>query len=163
MMRARSGQADERTGADEAVGRTGGRVDGAERARTSKRADARTRGRGLHCADGGSDGRADWAVKGRRATVGRTRSPLVGRTGGRVDSANGRTRSPPVGRTGGRANEWVGLGLKGHIPRGPFHSWAPSPLASLERECLGCLGVQWGPIGFHVNPPYLAPGLPCLV
>ena len=67
------------------------------------------------------------------------------------------------GGSGGRADEGVGLGLKGHILRGPFHSWAPSPLASSERGCAGCLGVQWGPRGFPVKHPYLAPGLTCLV
>ena len=93
-------------------------------------------GRGLHCADDESGRRVDWAVGGGRAAV---------------------------GRTGRRVDEGVGLGLKGHIPRGPFHSWAPSPLASSERECAGCLGVQWGPIGFSVKHLYLAPGLTCLV
>ena len=41
----------------------------------------------------------------------------------------------------GRADEQVGLGLKGHIPRGPLHSWVPSLLALSERKCAGCLGV----------------------
>ena len=86
-------------------------------------------------------------------------------TGGRADGRTGwlgaeEARSGGLGR---RADEGVGLGLKGHIPRGPFHSWAPSPLASSERECTGCLGVQWGPVRFHVKHPYLAPGLTCLV
>ena len=94
-------------------------------------------GRGLHCADDGSSERAD------------------GRTG--------RTGVLAVGRMGGQANERVGLGLKGHIPRGPLHSWAPSPLASSEHERAGCLGVQWGPPLFHVKHPYLAPGFTCLV
>ena len=117
---------------------------GAEKARTVER----TGRRGPRGADGAEEvrtgGRADWAVGGRRAPIGRTSSPVVG-------------------QTGGRANERVGVGLKGHIPRGPFHSWAPSPLASSERECVGCLGVQWGLVGFHIKHPYLAPGLTCLV
>ena len=66
-------------------------------------------------------------------------------------------------QTSRRADERVGLGLKGHIPRGPLHSWAPSPLASSERERAGCLGVQWSPARLHVKHLYLAPGLACLV
>ena len=81
-----------------------------------------------------------------------------GRTGGLGGRANGRTR-----RMGERADGRVGLDLKGHIPRGPFHSWTPSSLASLEHECARCLGVQWSPVGFHINHPYLALGLPCFV
>ena len=96
-MRAWSGRADGRTGADEAVGRTSGRADGEERPRTVGRmgvervrtvertggrgprgADARTGGRGAdgaqqartgRRADKWSGGRADWAV---RADKGRT-------------------------------------------------------------------------------------------
>ena len=63
----------------------------------------------------------------------------------------------------GQADERVGLGLKGHIPRGPLHFWAPSPLALSERERTGCLGVQWGRPLFQVKHPYLAPELTCLV
>ena len=99
---------DERTGG-QAVGRTGG-----------------LGGRGLHCVDGEWGGRADWVVGGGRAAIGQTRQTGILESG-----------SPLVGRTGGQADERVGLGLKGHIPRGPFHSWAPSPLASSERECAG--------------------------
>ena len=67
------------------------------------------------------------------------------RTAGRADGrigADEHTGRAPDGRTGGRVDERVGLGLKGHIPRGWVHSWAPSSLASSERECVGCLGVQ---------------------
>ena len=85
----------------------------------------------------------------------------VGRTGGLggqgLQSADGGS-----GGLGGWAVEGVGLGLKGHIPPIPFHSWAPSPFALGERECAGCLGVQWGLGGFPVKHPYLAPGLTCL-
>ena len=86
----------------------------------------------------------------------------AGRADGRTGT-DGHTGSLPVGQTGGRADERVGLGLKGHIPRGWIHSWAPSPLASSERECAGCLGVQWNPVQSHVKHPYLAPRLTCLV
>ena len=147
-MRAR---ADGRTGADDAVGRTSGRADGAERPRMVRRtgaervrtveqrgrrgprgADTRTSGRGADGRTGGradkrSGGRVDWAVE---ASIART-----------AGGADGRTGSPPVGRMGERADERVGLGLKSHIPRGPLHSWAPSPLASSERERAGCLGA----------------------
>ena len=87
-----------------------------------RRADGRSGGLGgrdFHCVDGGSGGRADWMVGGGRGAV--------ERIGSRAD-----------GQTVGRG---VGLGLKGHIPQGPFHSWAPSLLASSEHECAGCLGV----------------------
>ena len=173
------GRADGRTGADEALGRTG-----AERVRTVEQtggrgpqgADTRTGRRGTDgaqealtgpntrgWADGRMGGRADWAVEGGRAAVGRT-----GQTGRRgVRWSGGRaywqSASRADGRTDGRADERVGLGLKGHIPRGWVHSWAPSPLASSECKCAGCLGVQWGPVRFHVKHPYFAPGLTCLV
>ena len=131
-------------------------ADGAQHVRTGRQAVGQTGGlggRGLHCADGGlgrlggwgrmSHGRADWAD-------GRTSSLVVGWTG-------------RLGRSDGRVDKQVGLGLKGHIPRGWVHSWAPSPLALSERECAGCLGVQWGPIRFHVKHSNLEPGLTCLV
>ena len=141
-MCVRSGRADERTGANEADRRMGRKGRGQLSGRTDRAHEARTGGRAEEARTGPSRrGRAD-------ERTGRSGPPLHGRR---------------VGRTNGRADERVGLGLKGHIPRGSFHSWAPSPLASLERKCAGCLGVQWGPIGFHVNHPYLAPGLPCLV
>ena len=55
---------------------------------------------------------------------------------------------------GGRAG---GPGVrKAHIPRGPLQSWRPSPLASSERERVGCLGVQWGPAQLHVKHPLLS-------
>ena len=120
-----------------------GRADGAHEARTSGRGPT---GRGR--TDGRTSGRANgWTRRSgaEEAAVGQTRRM-------------GRTCSPVVG-----ADEWVGLGLKGHIPQGPFHSWAPSPLASSERKYTGCLGVQWDPVGFHVNHSYLALGFPCLV
>ena len=100
------------------------------------------------------DGRADG---GRKGADNRTN----GRTGGRGTDRAQEARTGPSTRR--RADERVGLGLKGHIPRGWVHSWAPSPLASSERECAGCLGVQWGPVRFHVRHPYLVPGLTCLV
>ena len=137
--------ADKRMDADEAVRRTGRRADGAKRARIvgqiggrgPRGADRRTGGRGadgrtgrwaigqtsrlgdrgLQNVDGGSGGQADWTVGGRRGAVRRT------------------------GWTGGQADEGVGLGLKGAIPPTPFHSWAPSPLASSKCECAGCLGL----------------------
>ena len=121
-----------------------GGVDGAQEAQTGPstrgRANERTSGRG-----NGRTGRSGPPLRRRR--VGWTNKRGVRWSGGR----------------GGRADERVGLGLKGHIPRGPLHSWAPSPLASLERERIGCLGVQWGLGRFHVKHPYLAPGLTCLV
>ena len=71
------------------------------------------------------------------------------RTGGRVDKRSGGRADWVVGaciaRTAGWADGQTGLGLKGHIPQGPLHSWAPSPLALLERERARCLGVQWSP------------------
>ena len=67
------------------------------------------------------------------------------RSGGRAHWAVGASRA----RRGGRGDEGVGLGLKGAIPPTSFHSWASNPLASSERECAGCLGVQWGPGGFN--------------
>ena len=180
----------ERTGADEVVGRTGaerawtiertGRRGWKGRGQSSGRANGRKRcGRGPVGADGrkrrrrglvGVDGRtgeqavertsglggrgihcADWAVGGGRAVVeriGRTGRLAVCRSGRRVD-----------GRMGGRAG---GPGFKRPHSMRPI-SRVPSPLALSERECVGCLGVQWSPVGFHVNHPYLAPGLPCLV
>ena len=93
--------------------------------------DTRTDGRG---ADGAQEARTGRSRRGRA-------DGQIGRSGGLGGRADGRTGSPPVGRTGGRMDERVGLGLKGHIPRGPLHSWAPSPLASSEREHAGCLGV----------------------
>ena len=82
----------------------------------------------------GADGRmrrehANWVVGGRTG--------LVGRTGGLADWWMGWT-----GRRGG------GPGFKRRHSSTPFHSWAPSPLASSESECAGCLGVQWGLEGF---------------
>ena len=119
------------------VGRTG-----AERARTIER----TGGRGPRGADRQMGGRgADGAHE---AQTGGQAVRRTGRLGGqgrksrdRADWTDRRTCSRVVGRTGGRAEEGVGLGLKGHIPQGPFHSWAPSLLASSERECIGCLGM----------------------
>ena len=102
-------------------------------------------------ADGWTSGRAD--ERTRRSGM---EEPRSGGLSGQVDEESGGRAD---GRTGKRVDKRVGLGLKGHIPRGPFHSWAPSPLASSERECVGCLGVQWGLVGFHVKHPYLAPGL----
>ena len=89
---------------------------------------------------------------------GRGERGVVGRTGRTSGLAVWRT-----GRTDGWADKGMGLGLKGAIPLTPFHSWAPSPLALSERECVGCLGVQWGPRGFPVKYPYLAPRLTCLI
>ena len=125
--------------------------------RTSGRADKRTSGRGGKATDGRADGQT-----GRSGPE----EPQSGGLGRRADGesagqADGRTGADE--RTSGRADKWVGLGLKGHIPRGWVHSWAPSPLALSKRECAGCLGVQWGPVRFHVKHPYLAPGLTCLV
>ena len=147
--------------ADEASGRGGRCVHGADRrtggwaltTRSSGRADERTgwKGRGRlggrwRKGCGQWSGRAD----------GRKRRGL-GRWADRRTRADGHFGSPPVGQTGGQADERVGLGLKGHIPRGPLHPSAPSPLASSERERAGCLGVQWGPPRFHVKHLYLVP------
>ena len=112
----RRGHADERKRRE----RSPGGADGGHHARTSGRADWAVGASIVRTA-----GRADWAVGAGRAAVGRT----------------GRTGVLAVRRSGGRADKRVGLGIKGHIPRGPLHSWAPSPLASSERECVGCLGV----------------------
>ena len=130
--------ADGQTGANEAVGRTGGR------------ADARTRRKG-------ADDRVDGGGKGADSRADRRTGPT------RRKQADGRTGVLVVRRSGGRGDERVGLGLKGHIPRGWVHSWTPSPLASSERKCAGYLGVQWSPVQFHVKHPNLAPELTCLV
>ena len=127
-----------------------GRVEGAERVRTVEQ----TGGRGPRGTDKRTGRRgAD------RAQHARTDGRADKRSGGRADWAVGAS----IARTVGRADEEVGLGLKGHIPRGWVHFWAPSLLASSECECARCLGVQWGPVRFHVKHPYLAPGLTCLV
>ena len=137
---------------------TGGRgEDGAQKAWTSR------------WVDGRSGGRANWAVGASRAW---TASQADGQTGRQADQAvrggrnavrGGRNAVRRTRRMGRLTDEGVGSGLKGHIPRGPFHSWAPSPLALSEHKCVGCLGVRWGPRGFPVKHPYLAPGLTCLV
>ena len=155
------GRADKRTGR-KGCGQWSRWADGAHEARTCGRAEeARTapkrRGRSAVGADGRMGGQAVGRTGGLGGRGGR------GADGGLGGWADGRIGSPPVGQTGRRADERVGLGLKGHIPRGPLHSWAPSPLASSERERAGCLGVQWGPARLHVKHPYLAPGLACLV
>ena len=111
---------------------------------------------------GGVD-RAHEARTRERAEEVRTGPRRRGRADGRTGRSGPALRGRRVGWTGGRADERVGLGLKGHIPRGPLHSWAPILLASSERERVGCLGVQWGPPLFHVKHPYLVPGLTCLV
>ena len=130
-MRARSRRADRRTG------RKGhGRLGGWGRKR---------HGQSSGCADGTHEarrgGRAEEARTGPRR---RRRGPAGGRAdkrpGGRADWAVG-AEEPRSGGLDGQVDERVGLGLKGHIPRGPFHSWMPSPLALSERECVGCLGV----------------------
>ena len=162
--------ADGRMGADDAIGRTSGQADGAERPRTVGRTRAeRVRtvewtggrgparadgwmyeqavgrmgglgGRGGRGTDGGLEGQADGRTGRSGGLRGRGGEESAGWADGRTE-ADRRTSSLPVGRTSGRADERVGLGLKGHIPRGPLHSWAPSPLASSEREHAGCLGV----------------------
>ena len=171
--------ADGRTGANDAVGRTkwtsgrGGkaaddRADGGGKGADSG-VDGRTgptrhghangqkrRGRGPRGANGRTGGLGG---RGRRGVDGG--SGGMGRLGGRGGLA--RTGGRGVRWSGRRADERVSLGLKGHIPRGPLHSWAPSPLASSERERAGCLGVQWGPARLHIKHSYLAPGLTCLV
>ena len=129
---------------DACTERTGGR---ALTKRSGGRADERTSGRGGKATDDRADGGGKGADSG-----------ADGRTGGWADKRSSRRADWVVG-----ADERVGLGLKGHIPRGPLHSWAPNPLASSERERAGCLGVQWGPARLHVKHPYLAPGLTCLV
>ena len=92
----------------------------------------RTSGRGPRGADRRMGGRGtDGAQQVRTGGRGR-------KSRGRADWADRQTSSLVDGRTGGRGG---GLGFKIHIPRGPFHSWAPSPLASSERKCTGCLGV----------------------
>ena len=162
-------------GTDEVVGRMGGRADG----RTGQKGCEQSSGRGRK-GRGQSSGRADKAHEAR--TGGRAEEARMGPN--RRERADGRTRQLGVeearssglggwadwqsserakGRRGGGADEGVGLGLKGQIPRGPFYSWAPSPLASSEHECAGCMGVQWGPVGFPVKYSYLVPGLICLV
>ena len=135
-MRARSGWA------DEAGGRALTRQSGG-------RADERTGGQGGK----GANSRAD----GRTRPTRRRHADGQKRHGRGPGGADGRTGPSKV------ADERVGLGLKGHIPQGPLHSWAPSPLASSERERAGCVGVQWGLARLHVKHPYLAPGLTCLV
>ena len=79
-MHARSGRADGRTGADEAVGQTSGRANGAERRRTGAervRIVERTGGRGPQSADTRTGGRgADGAQEAR------TGRSLGGRAGG---------------------------------------------------------------------------------
>ena len=152
------GRADERTGR-KGRGRSGGRR--AERVRTVER----TGGRGPRGADTRTGGRgADGAQEARTGDSRRRRADEADGSvgGGRADGVR-RSGGLAAVRAGGLADERVGLGLKGHIPRGPLHSWAPSPLASSERERAGCLGVQWGPARLHVKHPYLAPGLACLV
>ena len=105
-------RADGRMAADEAIGRTSGRADGAHEARICGRAkEARTgprrREQGPACADermgrqavkqtGGlgsrgrkSRGRADWADE-RTEADGRTSSPADGRMGGQADERTSR-------------------------------------------------------------------------
>ena len=121
---------------------------------------------GAHGADGveKEQTRVRWT-----STDGRIGPTRRGRTDGQTSrrGADGRTgRSGPlehgrlVGQMGGRGG---GPGFKRHHSSTPFHSWAPSPLASSERKCVGCLGVRWGPGGFPLKYLYLAPGLTCLV
>ena len=150
-MRARA----DGTGANNAVGRTSGRGRWGGKA-ADGRADEGGKG-----ADSGEEGRTGPTRRGQgpARADGRTGGQAVGWTGG----LGGQGLHCANGGSGRRADERVGLGLKGHIPQGPLHSWAPSPLASSERERAGCLGVQWGPPLFHVKHPYLAPGLTCLV
>ena len=165
-----------------ADGRTGGRggkgaddrADGGGKGANSRADGQKRHGQGPGGADRAQHARTGGRVDGR---TGRSGPPLRGRwvgqtgrsgaeepwsseLGGRAD---GESDGRADGRTGERADKRVGLGLKDHIPQGWVYSWAPSPLASLERKCAGCLGVQWGPVRFHVKHPYLAPGLICLV
>ena len=130
-MRAWSGQADGQMAADEAVERTSGRggwADEAQRSQTVERTGAermrtveRTGGQGPRGADTRTGERgADRAQEARTdgQAVGQT-SGLGGRgrkSCGRADWADGRTGADR--QTSGRADERVGLGLKGHIPRG---------------------------------------------
>ena len=99
----------------------------------------------MHGADGWTGGRGGKGADSR--TDGWTGPTRLGQADRRkirgwgLGGADGRIGGLAVWRTGGQADEGVGLGLKGHIPPIPFHSWAPSPLASSERECAGCLGV----------------------
>ena len=168
-MRAR---ADGRTGADDTVGRMSGRG-----RRGRKAADGRADGGGKD-ADSGAEGRTGPTRRGHvdgRKRRGQGLGGVDGRTSGRANKRSGgradwavraciaRTAGWADGRTSRRADKRVGLGLKGHIPRGPLHSWVPSPLASSEHEHVGCLGVQWDPPLFHIKHPYLAPRLTCLV
>ena len=83
-----------------------------------------------------TSGRADGAHKARTGLRRRGRGPTGAdkRSGGQADLGGRGAKEPRSGGLGGRVDEGVGLGLKGHIPRGPFHSWVPSPLTSLERD-----------------------------
>ena len=116
-MRARSKRADGRTGADEEVGRTSGRADGAQ--------EARTRGRAKEALMGGL------AVGAGRAAVWRT-----GRTGGLGVRWSGgravkRIGSPLVGRMGGQAG-------------GPWFKWPHStrPISLLGAWSACLIRVQ---------------------
>ena len=139
--------------------RTGGRTDG----QTGRKGRGWSSGWGGKGVDSRANGRTGPTRRGHadgQKRCGRGPARTDRRTGGWVYwQSAGRAD----GRIGERADKRVGLGLKGHIPRGWIHSWVPSPLASSEHECVGCLGVQWGPVRFHVKHPYLAPGLTCLV
>ena len=106
-MRARSGQADGWTGADEVVGRSGGRGPrGADRWTGGRGADGAQQARtgGLGGRGQKSHDRADWA-----------------------DWADGHTGSPAVGRTGGQAS---GPGFKRP------HSTRPISLLGAPSACL---------------------------
>ena len=131
--------------------------------RSGGRSDERTGEQGGKAADGQADGGGKNADSGADGRTGPTRRRHVNRRKRHGQAEEARTRLRRRGQGPARLDERVGLGLKNHIPRGPLHSWAPSPLASSERECAGCLGVLWGPARFHVKHSYLAPGLICLV
>ena len=111
-MRAWSGRADGRTGADEAVGRMSGRADGAERSRTVGRTGAErvrtvewTGRRGPRGADTQTGGRgADGAQE---AQTGRSRHGRAdGRTSGWADWG-GRAYWQSAGRADGRTSGWA--------------------------------------------------------
>ena len=131
------------------VERTGGRAEeariGPRRCgRGPARADGRSGGlggRGLHCANGGSGRRVDWAVGAGRATVGRT-----GRTGGRGvcwsgEQADGRMGG--LGRTGewadGRMGGWADGRTSGRAGGPRFkrpHSTRLGSLLGAQSACL---------------------------
>ena len=127
--------ADGRTGGQALMRRSGGR--GRKGCgQSSGRADGRTRP--TRCGQANGQKRRGWGPGGadrtQHAWMGGREDGRTGRSGAEeprsgsqgVRWSGGRAYCQSVGRAdgrkGGRADERVGLGLKGHIPRGPLHS-----------------------------------------